>query len=245
MTEEERLTLEEQDKLLNTLQKTYGQSYRWQVVKLLWRKHHQKLRPKVYEISKRLFDLVASGILLLLLSPLFIALIVIVKLDGGPAFYSQIRIGRHGKRFRFWKFRSMVPNADKIKQELMEENESDDGVIFKIMNDPRITPVGRIIRKYSMDELPQLWNVFRGDMSLVGPRPPLPGEVEQYTSLERQRLETNQGITCIWQVSGRSNIGFQDQVKLDIQYIQNESLWYDIKLLLKTLPAVITGRGAA
>jgi len=236
---------EEQAKLLQALQQTYGRGYRRQVVKLLWRKYYQRLRPLIFDGSKRLFDLVGSALLLVLLSPLFLFLMVMVRLDGGPAFYSQIRIGRHGKRFRFWKFRSMVVDADKLKEQLMAQNESADGVIFKMTHDPRITPIGRILRRSSLDELPQLYNVFRGDMSLVGPRPPLPAEVAQYNAHERGRLDTNQGITCIWQVSGRSNIGFQDQVDLDLQYIQNESIWYDIKLLLKTLPAVITGRGAA
>lgn len=243
--QEEQKIMEEQAKLLDALQKTYGRGYQWQVLKLLYRKYYQRLRPAVFNHSKRAFDFVVSGLMLLALSPLFLLLIFLVRRDGGPAFYSQIRVGRHGKTFRFFKFRSMVVNADKMKIELMEQNQSDDGVIFKMNNDPRITKVGRILRKTSLDELPQLYNVFRGDMSLVGPRPPLPDEVQQYNARERQRLDTNQGITCIWQVSGRSNIGFQGQVDLDLKYIQNESLWYDIKLLLKTLPAVITGRGAA
>lgn len=237
--------MEEHRKLLSELQKTYGRGYRWQVFKLLYRKYYQRLRPAIFDFSKRLFDMIVSGVLLLLLSPLFLFLIVLVRLDRGPAFYSQMRVGRHGRTFRFWKFRSMVVNADRLKAQLLAANESQDGVIFKMRHDPRITPIGRILRRTSLDELPQLYNVFRGDMSLVGPRPPLPDEVQYYNARERQRLETNQGITCIWQVSGRSDIGFQDQVNLDLTYIQNESLWYDIKLLLKTLPAVITGKGAA
>ncbi len=236
---------EEHHKLLRELQKTYGRGFRWQVLKLLYRKYYQRLRPMIFDFSKRLFDFVVSGLLLLLLSPLFLFLIVLVRLDRGPAFYSQTRVGRHGRTFRFWKFRSMVVNADRLKAQLMAENESQDGVIFKMRRDPRVTPIGRIMRRTSLDELPQLYNVFRGDMSLVGPRPPLPDEVQYYNTRERQRLETNQGITCIWQVSGRSDIGFQDQVSLDLTYIQNESLWYDIKLLIKTLPAVISGKGAA
>ena len=236
---------EEQKKLLDLLHKTYGRSYSWYVLKGIVKKYVQKVRISRFYWMKRLFDLCASGILLILLSPLFLALIIIIRSDGGPAFYSQTRIGRHGRHFRFWKFRSMVPNADKMKAEIMAQNEMQGGVIFKMKNDPRITPIGRIIRKLSIDELPQLWNVFNGDMSLVGPRPPLPSEVAQYTAAERQRLEAEQGITCLWQVEGRNEIAFDGQVKLDLEYIQNESLWNDIKLLLKTIPAVITGRGAS
>jgi len=203
------------------------------------------VRPFWFRWMKRIFDIFVSGLLLILLSPLFLLLMIIVKLDGGPGFYSQLRIGRHSKAFKFWKFRSMVVNADKLKAALADQNEMKGGVIFKMKHDPRITPIGRIIRRTSLDELPQLWNVFNGDMSLVGPRPPLPEEAEQYTARERKRLDTKQGITCIWQVSGRNEINFSDQVDLDLQYIQDESLWNDIKLLFKTLPAVISGRGAS
>ena len=139
----------------------------------------------------------------------------------------------------------MVLNADKMKEELMQQNEMEGGVLFKMKNDPRITPIGRLIRRASLDELPQLWNVFCGDMSLVGPRPALPEEILVYNAQELQRLEAQQGITCIWQVSGRSELPFNEQVDLDLKYIQNESLWNDIKLLLKTLPAVISGKGAS
>ncbi|CAM2064265.1 Sugar transferase [Sulfidibacter corallicola] len=237
---------EEHDRLLRTLTKTYGnRTSALMVLKVMWRKYILKMRTGSFYWLKRIFDIFASSFLLLCLSPLFIFLILIIKRDGGPAFYSQIRIGRHGREFKFWKFRSMVVNADKMKDQLMQQNESTGGVIFKMKNDPRITSVGRIIRKLSIDELPQLWNVLRGDMSLVGPRPPLPREVALYTSEERRRLEAEQGITCIWQVSGRSDIPFDDQVKLDVEYIQNESLWNDIKLLLKTIPAVILGKGAS
>ncbi|CAM2010050.1 Sugar transferase [Acanthopleuribacter pedis] len=238
--------IEEHERLLRTLNKTYGgRTSGMMVLRVVWRKYVQKIRTGWFYWAKRLFDIFASGALLLALSPLFLFLIVFIKRDGGPAFYSQTRIGRYGREFRFWKFRSMVPNADKMKKELMEQNEMEGGVIFKMKNDPRITPIGRIIRKLSIDELPQLWNVLRGDMSLVGPRPPLPNEVAHYTSEERRRLDAEQGITCIWQVSGRSDIPFDDQVKLDVEYIQNESLWNDIKLLLKTIPAVLLGKGAS
>ena len=231
--------------LLKLLDKTYRGKFSFSPVRLTFSVALLRLRLRLFSSSKRAFDVVGSGVLLILLSPLFLLIYLIVRLDGGPAFYSQTRIGRHGKRFRFWKFRSMVPNADKLKAQLQAQNEMEGGVIFKMTNDPRITPIGRIIRRASIDELPQLFNVFMGHMSLVGPRPPLPDEVKMYTSRERLRLEGNQGITCTWQVTGRSNIPFDQQVDLDIEYIENESLWTDIKLLLKTLPAVISGRGAS
>jgi lipopolysaccharide/colanic/teichoic acid biosynthesis glycosyltransferase len=138
----------------------------------------------------------------------------------------------------------MVMNADKIKDQLLEENESKDGVIFKMKKDPRVTKVGRFIRRFSIDELPQLVNVLKGDMSLVGPRPPLPREVAEYNLEDRKRLHVTPGITCLWQVGGRSDIPFSEQVELDKQYIQSKSLWQDIKILIKTIPAVISGKGA-
>jgi lipopolysaccharide/colanic/teichoic acid biosynthesis glycosyltransferase len=158
--------------------------------------------------------------------------------------YKQTRVGRWGKLFTMWKFRSMYLDADARLKEIMTQNEMTGGVIFKMKNDPRIIPVGRFIRKASIDELPQLWNVLKGDMSLVGPRPALPSEVNQYSLQDRQRLEVIPGITCIWQVSGRSDIPFPQQVQLDVQYIQSQSLLLDIKLLLKTIPAVLLSRGA-
>lgn len=237
---------EEHRRLLSSLQETYGSSTgSWFVLKLIYYKYLQRIRIGYFYWAKRIFDIFASFFLLIAFSPVFIVLILIIRSDGGPAFYSQTRVGRNGREFRFWKFRSMVVNADKLKATLQAQNEMQGGVIFKMKNDPRITPIGRIIRKLSLDELPQLWNVFIGDMTLVGPRPALPKEVEQYTAAERMRLEGEQGITCIWQVSGRSSLPFDDQVRLDIDYIQNESLWNDIKLLLKTIPAVIFGKGAS
>jgi lipopolysaccharide/colanic/teichoic acid biosynthesis glycosyltransferase len=158
--------------------------------------------------------------------------------------FSQTRIGLGGSPFKCWKLRSMYIDAEQRKQELLEQNEMDGGTTFKMKRDPRVTRVGRFIRKASIDELPQLWNVFVGDMSLVGPRPPVPREVALYTARERQRLFVKPGITCIWQVSGRSDIPFPEQVLLDIEYIHKRSLWMDIKLLLRTLPAVLLARGA-
>ncbi len=163
--------------------------------------------------------------------------------DHGPVFYGQERIGKWGKVFRMFKFRSMIVDADKVKDELLDRNESG-GVTFKIKRDPRITRTGVIIRKLSIDELPQLYNVLKGDMSLVGPRPPLQREVRLNGLKDRRRLEVIPGITCIWQVNGRSDIDFEGQVRLDIQYLESQSFWGDIILLLKTIPAVLSGRGA-
>jgi len=195
-------------------------------------------------LVKRLFDIAVSSILLVVLAPLFLVTALAIKIENpGPVFFSQVRVGKWGRLFSMVKFRSMVVGADKMKDELLEQDEAG-GVIFKIKRDPRITRVGRIIRKLSIDELPQLWNVLKGDMSLVGPRPPVPREVAEYQYSDRRRLEVIPGITCIWQVSGRSDIDFEGQVELDVQYIQSQSFWTDINILLKTIPAVLLGKGA-
>lgn len=197
------------------------------------------------KVIKRIFDLVITLFALLLLSPVFIIVALLIKLeDGGKIIYRQIRVGKDGKHFNFYKFRSMVENADKIKTELLSQNESKDGVIFKMKHDPRITRIGRFIRRFSIDELPQLFNVLSGDMSLVGPRPPLPSEVAQYTLEDRKRLHVLPGITCLWQIQGRSEISFKDQVILDKNYIHSQSIWRDFIILLKTIPAVFIGKGA-
>lgn len=194
---------------------------------------------------KRFLDFTLSLLAIVLLSPLLlITAFAIVIENPGPIIYSQVRVGKDGKLFYFYKFRSMIVGADKMKKSLLEENESKDGVIFKMKEDPRITKVGRFIRKYSIDELPQLINVLKGEMSMVGPRPPIPSEVNQYTLEDRKRLHIKPGITCIWQVEGRSDIPFKEQVELDKEYIRSQSFWEDIKILLKTIPAVITGKGA-
>ena len=206
----------------------------------LWR-----LTIRLAYFLKRFFDFAGAFILLLLISPIFIFTAVLVKLTSpGPIIFTQIRVGKDGRHFKFYKFRSMRIDAEKFREELEKQNESKDGVIFKMKKDPRITFVGRIIRKFSIDELPQLFNVFTNDMSLVGPRPPLPSEVADYTLDERKRLHIKPGITCIWQISGRSNISFKEQVELDKQYIGSRNFWKDLVILLKTIPAVITGRGA-
>jgi lipopolysaccharide/colanic/teichoic acid biosynthesis glycosyltransferase len=196
-------------------------------------------------LLKRLSDFTGALILLLLLFPIFLFTAILIKLtSSGPVIFTQTRVGKDGRHFKFYKFRSMRIDAEKIKAEIEKKNESVDGVIFKMKKDPRITPIGRIIRKFSIDELPQLFNVLVNDMSLVGPRPPLPSEVAEYTLEERKRLHVQPGITCIWQISGRSDIPFKKQVELDKQYISSHSLWKDLVILLKTIPAVIAGRGA-
>jgi exopolysaccharide biosynthesis polyprenyl glycosylphosphotransferase len=193
---------------------------------------------------KRAFDILVSGIALLLLSPLFLTLAILVKLDGGPVFFAQTRVGKHGKEFKMFKFRSMVVNADAIFEKLRAQNQHADGVTFKMKDDPRITKIGKYLRKFSLDELPQFANVFIGDMSLVGPRPCLPREVALYTLEQRRRLEVLPGITCFWQIGGRAEIDFSGQVQLDVQYIESHSFWCDIKILIKTVPAVLFGKGA-
>ena len=198
----------------------------------------------VYHTVKRGFDILASGGALVLLSPLFGVLTVkIKKEDGGPAFYSQTRIGKNGKPFKMWKFRSMVVNADQMIDQLEDQNEID-GAMFKIKDDPRITKIGHTIRKYSLDELPQLWNVLIGDMSLVGPRPPLPSEVEEYTDYDKQRLLVMPGCTGLWQVTERNEADFDEMVWLDIVYINHSGILEDLKLIIKTIGVVIHPNGA-
>ena len=194
---------------------------------------------------KRFVDILASGILLLCLWPIFLAVALCIKLtDGGPVLFWQTRIGLWGREFPFPKFRSMVVNAEEIKDSILAQSDHEDSITFKMKKDPRVTWIGRIIRKLSIDELPQLWCVLKGDMSLVGPRPPVPREVAEYTLSDRRRLDVIPGLTCIWQVSGRGDIPFDEQVKLDVQYIESRSLWVDMKLLLGTIPAVLLGKGA-
>ena len=197
-----------------------------------------------YHVVKRLFDIVASACGLILLSPLFLLLVIKIRSeDGGPAFYSQERIGKDEKPFKMWKFRSMVVDADKMLDKLEDQNEID-GAMFKIKDDPRVTKIGHVIRKYSLDELPQLWNVLIGDMSLVGPRPPLPSEVEEYTNYDKQRLTVMPGCTGLWQVTRRNEADFDEMVWLDIVYINHSGLWEDLKLIIKTVLVMIHPNGA-
>lgn len=196
-------------------------------------------------VIKRMLDIVGSAILLILFFPLFILIAVAIKISSpGPVLFVQRRMGLNGRLFNFYKFRSMIPDAERCLAELKAKNEMQ-GPAFKMEKDPRITPVGAVLRKYSLDELPQLWNVLVGDMSLVGPRPPVPGEVSLYERRDRRRLSMRPGLTCTWQVSGRSNIkDFDAWVKMDLEYIDNWSLTRDFILMLKTVPAVIQATGA-
>ena len=196
----------------------------------------------LYSITKRLIDIVGSLCGIILLSPLFLIVAVLIKLEDpkGKVFFAQERNGRYPKTFKMYKFRSMVHNAEDLLKDLMDRNEQT-GPVFKINDDPRITKVGKFIRRTSIDELPQLFNVLKGDMSLVGPRPPIPHEVDQYNSYQMQRLAVKPGLTCIWQVSGRNNIGFDEWVEMDIEYIKTRNLWLDIKLIFKTVGVLFGG----
>ena len=194
-------------------------------------------------LIKSLMDYVISFMLLILLSPLMIAIAFGIKLTSkGPVFFTQERNGLGGRKIQMMKFRTMVANAEKLKDKIEQDNEVD-GPVFKIAKDPRITPFGAFLRKTSLDELPQLFNILKGEMSLVGPRPPIPAEVEQYETWQRRRLAMKPGLTCIWQVSGRNNIDFNSWMKMDLEYIDRWSIWLDIKLLLMTIPAVLFGTG--
>ncbi len=194
---------------------------------------------------KRLMDITLSLVALIVLSPLLIGIALAIKFTSpGPVLFKQVRVGMNKRRFKLLKFRSMYIDAEKRKAELAHLNEMD-GPVFKIKNDPRVTPIGRFIRKTSIDELPQLWNVFVGEMSLVGPRPPLFEEVDQYDWLYRRRLSIKPGITCLWQISGRNEITFKQWMEMDKEYIDTWTLWLDIKILLKTIPAVLLRKGAS
>jgi len=194
---------------------------------------------------KRLFDIVVSALLLLLLSPLLTLIALAVWLASGrPILYRWPVVGLGGRPFTGYKFRTMVKDADRLKAQLLAHNEMQ-GPVFKMTNDPRVTPIGRVLRKFSLDELPQLWSVLKGDMSLVGPRPPLQSEWVHFEDWQRRKLSVKPGITCLWQVSGRNEIrDFDDWVRMDLQYIDNWSFWLDLEILLRTIPAVLFGRGA-
>jgi len=195
--------------------------------------------------GKRAMDVLVAGLSLLFLSPLFALLALLIKLDSrGPVFYKSMRLGRNGRPFTFYKFRSMYVGAHEDRHKVEHLNEKTDGPVFKISSDPRTTRIGRLIRQTSLDELPQLANVLTGQMTLVGPRPPLPEEVAQYQSWHRRRLEVKPGITCLWQISGRSRLGFNEWMRLDLEYIKRQSFGTDVKILLRTLPAVVSREGA-
>lgn len=198
----------------------------------------------VYLSIKRGMDVLLSAFALICLSPVFLGTAVAIKLeDGGPVFFSQLRAGRDMRSFKIYKFRSMRVDADAQLSEMMKDNEQT-GHAFKIKDDPRITKVGRVIRRFSIDELPQLINIIRGDMSIVGPRPILAFQMEECNEYERQRLVVQPGLTCYWQIGGRANIKWEDWVELDLDYIEDMSLLTDIKIILKTIPAVFDREGA-
>ena len=198
-----------------------------------------------YETVKRILDVVVALAALAILGPVLGVAALLIKLtDGGPVLFRQRRVGKGGEEFDCYKLRSMVTNADALKAKLAAQSHHADPRTFKMRRDPRVTWIGRILRKTSLDEMPQLFNVLKGDMTLVGPRPALPGEVAQYTAEERRRLAVTPGITCLWQVSGRGDLPFDRQVALDIEYIQRRDLWLDLKLMALTIPAVVSGRGA-
>lgn len=196
-------------------------------------------------VMKRTIDVLVSLVALVLLVPIFfvVSLCILVE-DGFPVIYMQKRVGLNGCEFRFYKFRSMIKGADEMKNSLLEQNESVDGVTFKIKKDPRVLQCGRWMRRFSFDELPQFFNVLIGDLSLVGPRPPLPEEVKLYSLADRKRLCVKPGLTCLWQIRGRSILPFEQQVGLDMQYIRSQSILKDMVIILKTIPAVLFGRGA-
>ena len=199
-----------------------------------------------YIAIKRIIDIIGSLIGIVILSPLFLIVAIAIKIEDpkGKVFFAQKRSGKNNKLFYMYKFRSMVSNAEELLEELKELNEMD-GPVFKIKEDPRITKVGRFIRKTSIDELPQLFNVLKGDMSIVGPRPPIPHEVAEYNEYQMQRLLVKPGITCIWQVSGRNTIGFDEWVEMDLEYIKTRNLWLDIKLIFKTVGVLFGDENAS
>lgn len=198
-----------------------------------------------YLRMKRLIDILGSFIGLILLSPIFLIVAILIKVEDpkGPVFFKQVRIGKDETEFHMYKFRSMVTDAEERLKDLLALNEVS-GAMFKMKDDPRITKIGKFIRKTSIDELPQLWNVLRGEMSLVGPRPPLPREVEEYSSYDKQRLLVTPGCTGLWQVSGRNSLGFKEMVELDVRYISNRNIFFDIKIIFKTVKCMISSDGA-
>lgn len=236
---------EEHDDLVSKLDKRFSSSMRKKNF-IYWRKKFSWwFIIGGAKFIKRLLDIVIALSLLTLTGPLLLLIALIIKIsDGGPIFYISTRVGQWGKEFSFPKFRTMSDQADLQKEELRKMGDFPGSIRFKMKEDPRVTAVGKFLRKYTLDEFPQLWCVLKGDMSLVGPRPPLPEEVAQYTLEERGRLDVPPGLTCIWQVAGRSSIPFDRQVQMDREYIESQSFLLDLQLLLKTIPAIFFGRGA-
>ncbi|WP_229750399.1 sugar transferase [Paenibacillus nasutitermitis] len=205
----------------------------------------RKKSKRSYLMMKRAMDIIMAFIGLVCISPAFIVIAIIIKMEDpkGSIFFHQVRIGKHEKPFKMFKFRSMVSNAEELLEDLLAKNEIN-GAMFKMKEDPRITRIGKFIRRTSIDELPQLWNVIRGDMSLVGPRPPLPREVEEYTNYDKLRLKVTPGCTGLWQISGRNELSFHEMVQLDLLYIKKRSVLYDIKIILKTVRVLLGSKDA-
>jgi lipopolysaccharide/colanic/teichoic acid biosynthesis glycosyltransferase len=245
------LSAEERQTVLTDLQRRYSGGAKQARWRLLWKQAAWICIVGGTKAVKRGLDILVSALMLLLLSPLFAAVALCIRAtDGGPVLFWQTRVGKFGKHFPFPKFRSMVVNAEQLKEKLLAQSnhatqaDNKGQVTFKMKNDPRITWIGRIIRKLSIDELPQLWCVLNGEMTLVGPRPALPREVEKYSLSDRRRLDATPGLTCFWQIEGRGDIPFPQQVALDVKYIESQSVWLDVIILVKTVPAVLLGKGA-
>lgn len=202
-------------------------------------------KDQVYLFMKRITDIAGSLVGLILLFPLFLLIAILIKLEDpkGPIFFRQLRVGENEKTFYMYKFRSMVYNAEELLEQLLAQNEVS-GAMFKMKNDPRVTKIGRFIRKTSLDELPQLWNVLKGEMSMVGPRPPLPREVAEYSLYDKQRLHVTPGCTGLWQVNGRNSVGFEEMVEMDLEYIKKRNFWYDIKIMWRTVRVMLGSKDA-
>jgi len=212
------------------------------IAEIVWRPPQHTVP---HRFLKRTLDIVVSATALIVLSPLFLLIALAVYLtDFGPVFFSQDRVGTNGRFFRFFKFRTMEPNAEAKKTELVHQNNFANDITFKMPDDPRVTMIGRFLRKSSLDEFPQLLHVLTGDMALVGPRPAVPNEVQYYSEIELRRVFVKPGLTCYWQVSGRSDLPFEEQVRLDLEYIRNETVWVDLWILIRTLPALALMKGA-
>jgi lipopolysaccharide/colanic/teichoic acid biosynthesis glycosyltransferase len=220
-------------------------SYRRSPLRARMRRAVHRSSVRAAELSKRVLDISVALPLLVALAPLFLLIAALIRMtDGGPVLFWQERVGKWGRTFWMPKLRSMVIDAEARKQALAEQSHHGSAVTFKMRRDPRVTWIGFWLRRLSLDELPQLWNVLRGDLTLVGPRPPVPSEVALYTLSERRRLDVTPGLTCIWQVNGRGDIAFPEQVRMDLDYIRRRTLGLDLKLLVLTVPAVLSGRGA-
>ncbi|MDD6483350.1 MAG: sugar transferase [Clostridiales bacterium] len=247
-TDRELVGLDETGRSMPMVQHTNDVNERycevWKHIEVRCRELDESEKKPIYDFFKRAFDIVCSFIAIVALSWLLLLTAAAIKLeDGGPAVYSQTRVGKNGKFFKMYKFRSMYVGAEHMKKDLWQHNESD-GPTFKMENDPRITKVGAIIRRTSIDELMQLFNILKGDMSIVGPRPPLGYEVMQYDEYSMRRLAVKPGLTCYWQCSGRSSIGFEKWMELDNKYIDERGFWKDIEIILRTIPAVFSNVGA-